>query len=119
MVGSGADEDGASLRGVLWVLASGLDVAGGERAAPSATFANGTVAGSTGCNRFTGTYTIDGDKLEIGRVATTRMACAPPADAVEREYLAALGRVAAWRTETGELALVDANGAELLRYRPG
>jgi heat shock protein HslJ len=47
------------------------------------------------------------------------MACAPPADAVEREYLAALGRVAAWRTETGELALVDANGAELLRYRPG
>jgi heat shock protein HslJ len=41
-------------------------------------------------------------------------ACAPPADA---EYLAALGRVAAWRVEHGDLALLDADAAELLRYR--
>jgi META domain len=57
MAGHGGDEDHAagasSLCGMPWVLAAGLDVAGWERAAPSATFADGRVAGSTGCNRFT------------------------------------------------------------------
>jgi heat shock protein HslJ len=105
-----------SLEGVPWVLASGLDVEGWEETAPSATFADGTVAGSTGCNRFTASYTVDGDALEIGQIASTRMACAPPADAVEREYVAALGRVTAWRLENGDLALVDADRAEVLRY---
>ena len=87
-----------------------------EEAAPSATFDDGTVAGSTGCNRFTAPYTVDGDELEIGQIASTRMACPPPADAVEREYVAALGRVAAWRSENGELALLDADENEVLRY---
>lgn len=45
------------------------------------------------------------------------MACPPPADAVERAYVAALGRVAAWRSDNGELALLDAGAAEVLRYR--
>ncbi len=35
---------------------------------------------------------------------------------IEREYLAALPRVAAWRTEDDEVVLVDADEAELLRY---
>jgi heat shock protein HslJ len=52
----------------------------------------------------------------IGQIATTRMACPSPADTIEQEYLAALTRVAAWRTEEGEVVLVDADEAELLRY---
>jgi heat shock protein HslJ len=107
----------SSLEGVPWVLASGLDVEGWEEVAPGATFEEGRVAGSTGCNRFTASYRVDGDALEIGEVASTRMACAPPADAVERAYLEALGRVATWRSEKGELALLDADETEVLRYR--
>ena len=120
----GGDEDGgeagsadvSSIEGVPWVLASGVDVEGWEEVAPSATFEDGRVSGSTGCNRFTGSYTIDGETLELGQIASTRMACLPPGDAVEQAYLAALGRVAAWSVEDDELALLDADDEEVLRY---
>ena len=122
--GCGGDEDGdgdsvadaSSIEGVPWVLASGVDVAGWEEVAPSATFEGGRVAGSTGCNRYTGSYTIDGDVLELGQIASTRMACLPPGDAVEREYVAALERVAAWDVEDDELVLHDGDHEEVLRF---
>jgi heat shock protein HslJ len=81
------------------VLSSGLDVEGWEQTAPSVTFADGTVGGSTGCNRFTASYTLDGDAVELGMVASTQIACPPPADAVERAYLDAIGRVAGWELD--------------------
>jgi heat shock protein HslJ len=46
----------------------------------------------------------------------TAMACPPPADEVERAYVAALEEVAGWRSEGEELVLVDGDGEELLRY---
>jgi heat shock protein HslJ len=113
--GNGTAE--ASLVGVPWVLSAGLDVEGWESAPPSAMFDDGTVGGSTGCNRFTAGYTVDGDTLELGTIASTKIACLPPADAVERAYLEALGRVAGWRSEDAQLILLDEDGAELLRYR--
>ena len=113
LAGCGEEDEGGatagaeSFEGVAWMLASG----------PSATFEDGTVAGSTGCNRFTASYTQDGTALEIGTPVTTRKACPPPADATERAYLAALERVAGWRREGDELTLVDGDGKELLRFR--
>jgi heat shock protein HslJ len=119
--GCGGDDghatEASSLADVPWIVSSGLDVPGWESVRPSATFADGTVGGSTGCNRFTASYTVDGDALEIGTIASTKIACPPPADAVEREYLDALGRVAGWRLENQDLLLLDSDGAELLRYR--
>jgi heat shock protein HslJ len=116
--GDNGDEAPAeSFVGVPWLLSSGLDVDGWDATPPSATFADGTVGGSTGCNRFTASYTVDSDALEIGPVASTRIACLSPADAVERAYLAALTRVARWRSDDTELVLLDDDGAELLRYR--
>ena len=108
----------SALEGTPWVLASGLDVEGWEEAAPSATFEDGRVAGSTGCNRYTGPYTLDGELLALGPLAVTLMACPPPRDAVERAYVAALERVAGWRVEDGGLSLLDASGDELLRFAP-
>jgi heat shock protein HslJ len=117
--GCGGDDGGgaepASFVGVPWVVTSGIDVGAGA-AAPSAMFTDETVGGSTGCNRFTGPYTVDGDAMKIGMLASTRMACPPPADGIERAYLAALGRVAGWRLDGSELVLVDDERAELLRY---
>jgi heat shock protein HslJ len=111
VVGCGEDDGGAAASGptfedVPWALETG----------PSATFADGTVSGSAGCNRYTASYTVDGDALEIGPAASTNMACPPPADRVEREYLAALERVAAWQLDGGELVLDDADGKERLRF---
>ena len=110
-----------SIVGIPWLLSSGLDVDGWEEAPPSAVFMIDTVGGFGGCNRFTAPYTIDGDGIEIGAIASTRMACPPPADEVERAYLAALEQVAGWRVEEdgAELALLADDGAELLRYAQG
>ena len=122
--GCGGDSDAtessaASLEGPLWVLAAGIDIDGWEAVAPTATFQDGAVAGSSGCNRYNAPYTVDGDTLELGAVASTKMACPPPADAVEQAYLAALETVTGWRIDGEELVLVDGDGAELLRYVPG
>jgi heat shock protein HslJ len=117
--GCGDDDDEsepASFVGVPWLLSSGVDVEGWEATAPSATFTDDTVGGFTGCNRFTASYTVDGDALELGAIASTQMACAPPADTVERAYVAALERVAAWLLDDAELVLLDGDDAELLRY---
>ena len=109
--------DVALLEGQPLVLVSGVDLPQDAAVArPSATFENETVSGSTGCNRYTAGFTIDGNSLGIGEIATTRMACPPPADAIERAYLAALAQVAEWREEDDEFVLVDADDAELLRY---
>jgi len=115
VIGCGEDDGGAAANGassfedIPWALVS--------PEGPSATFTAGTVTGSTGCNRFTASYTQDGDALAIGTVATTKMGCPPPADGVERAYLAALDRVASWRRVHDELALADADGRTLLRFR--
>lgn len=81
-------------------------------------FENGTVSGSTGCNRYTASYTLDGDRVALGPIASTLMACLPPADAIERAYLVAFAGVARWSVEEGQLLLADEEGRELLRYEP-
>ena len=108
--------DVSSLEGVPWVLAAGIDVEGWETAAPSASFEDGRITGSTGCNRYGGPYTVDGSTLEVGLLMQTLIGCPPPAGEVESAFVAALEQVAGWRIEDGELALLDAEDDELLRF---
>jgi heat shock protein HslJ len=117
--GGGEDEppDPSSLEGVPWVLASGVDVEGWQATPPSATFDGERVAGSTGCNQYSGPYALVGDRLELGQLAMTQKSCPPPTDEVERAYLAALERVAAWRVDDAELVLLEDGGDEVLRFR--
>ena len=110
------EEEALSLEGTPWLLSSGIDVDGWEAVAPSAAFEAGTVSGSSGCNRFNAGYEVDGDALELGNIAGTRMACQPPADEVETVYLAALEQVRGWRIEDDELVLIDEDNSELLRF---
>lgn len=58
---TGASPEPASFAGVPWKLVSGLDVEGFEASPSSATFENGVVGGSTGCNHYRAPVTIDGD----------------------------------------------------------
>jgi heat shock protein HslJ len=65
------------------------------------------VVGSGGCNRLSGSYTLDGERLALGRTAATRMACAQGM-AQEQRFLDTLGTVAAWRVRGQRLDLLDA-----------
>jgi putative lipoprotein len=73
------------------------------------------VSGSGGCNRFTGGFTLDGDKLRFGRIASTMMACA---DGMEQEglFFRDLAKVARYRIAGDRLELLDDSGATVMRF---
>lgn len=96
------------LPGTSWVLVELDDAEPVADAAPTIAFAeDGTVSGSTGCNTFTGSVTIDGTSLEFGPLATTRMACADPAvNEQEQAFLLALESVTSYTIDQdGRLVL--------------
>ena len=99
------------------MLVSGEGVEIPKGVSPSATFVRGSMAGSTGCNRYSAPYSVDGDKLRMDAIVSTKMACPPALDALERSYLAALDRVERWQVEGDVLSLSDGDGNELLRFQ--
>ncbi len=115
----------ADLSGTSWNLTSYAGADGAAVAAvtgnalASLTFAaDGSYAGSTGCNRIAGTYTQDGSTLTIESGPMTKMACTGPVVEQEAAIVAALPQVASF-TSGEALVLLSAEGAELLTYAPG
>lgn len=78
--------------------------------------ATGRASGSGGCNRFSGSFRLDGRHLRFGRgFAATEMICADGME-LERSFLDALGRVKAWKARGNELELLDASGKVVARF---
>jgi len=72
------------------------------------------IAGSGGCNRFTGTYQQNGDRLTFGKMAMTFMACSEEME-IERDFVGVLEQVRSWRILGDHLELIDGSGALLAR----
>ena len=77
--------------------------------------ANRSVTGSGGCNRLTGSYELNADRLSFRGVASTKMACVDGME-TEQAYLNALGRVYRWRISGQSLELFDFRGNGLARF---
>jgi len=79
---------------------------------------DGSVTGRGGCNGFGGMATIDGDKLSFGPLAGTLMACPEAIMDQEGKFHDALARTARFRLDPAQrkLVLLDAEGAELVRF---
>ena len=82
------------LQNQLWVLVASGDPANptvvAEGITITATFApDGTVSGSGGCNNYNGSYTLSGDQISVGPLASTMMFCETGSQQ-ETAYLAAL-----------------------------
>jgi heat shock protein HslJ len=75
--------------------------------------ADGKVAGSAGCNRFTGSYAFEGRKLAFSGIASTRRMCVQPEGIMEQEqqFLKALETVTDARFEGDRLELRTASDA--------
>jgi putative lipoprotein len=71
----------------------------------------GSVAGSSGCNVFSGSYTDDGTTLSIGPLATTRRACAIPIMQQEQAFLTALQASTQYELTSQQLTLRNPEGA--------
>jgi heat shock protein HslJ len=79
---------------------------------------DGTVSGSAGVNQYNGAFTVDGAAIEIGPLATTKMAGEPELMEQEQAFLAALDAAATWTVVRGALELRDADGAALVFAEP-
>ncbi len=78
--------------------------------------ADGRLTGNASCNSLTASYTLAGDKLKIGPIATTRKACGDASMEQEDRVLTALERAArATVPAHGFLTIQDADGAVLMR----
>lgn len=117
--GARADSAEASdLVGTTWVAEEIEGQGVLERPQSTLTFpSQEQIAGVAGCNRFFGTVTFDGPKLEIGNTGGTRMACAPAIDDQEQRFLKTLPRVHGFALEDGKLTLTDEDGRTLLSLR--
>lgn len=114
---------GGNIEGQTWKLTSQL-VSGSLGEVPAgvtadAAFKDGAVAGSAGCNVYNGPATVGDATLEIGPLATTMMACQPPASDVETAYLANLANAATFTATTDALTIYDGSGATILVYEAG
>lgn len=73
----------------------------------------GRLVGSGSCNRLMGNWVQDGEKLQLGRVAATRMACEGESGATEAALLKVLEKTTRWRTTGQRLELLDTQGKVL------
>jgi heat shock protein HslJ len=102
----------AKLAGATWTLVSlgGQPVPQGTRL-PTIAFDGARVAGIGGCNRYTGQIqeTAPGT-VAVGRIASTKMACPPPAMDVEGQFFALLAQVTQYRLAGPRLVLSGSSG---------
>ena len=78
--------------------------------------ADATVAGSAGCNRYSGSYTWTGDQLSFSPLASTKMACADDVMEQEGAFLASMQDVGTFSIEGAQLTLMNMSGAVLLGF---
>ncbi len=79
----------------------------------SARFEAGRITGFAGCNAFTGPYTLKEDRLTVGVLAGTMMACPDPAMSIERAFHTAFTGTFSWAITGDRLTLTGGSGAPL------
>lgn len=75
-----------------------------------------TVSGNSGCNSFSGGFTVQEESLTFGNLATTRMMCEDMK--VETAFLAAMPNVRKYIMAEGRLVFSDAEGKQLMAFDP-
>jgi heat shock protein HslJ len=116
--GSGVTASG--LEGPTWVLdqkASNLEVIAPQYVV-TATFDDGNLSGSSGCNRYNTTYTTSGSRLRVSpNIASTLIACNQDANNVESSYIARLPTARSFSISGQRLTVrTSTRGADLI-YR--
>jgi heat shock protein HslJ len=85
----------------------------------TATFKDGQIRGSAGCNSYGGTYQVSGDKIRVGEIALTMMACMEPQGVMEQEnvFMGFLSESQTYRLSDGRLVIFGLDG-EALTFVP-
>ena len=110
-----AGQGAATIVGPVWVAE---EIAGasasGEAPITLQLGADGRASGRGGCNGYGGPYTLAGDALHFGPLASTKMACAPALMDQEQRYFDTLAQVARYAVaDDGALLLMTGEGKEI------
>ena len=100
-----------------WVLSAlqGVDLGSFGDKLPFLNFSKeGALTGNTGCNNFTGKYTLNGTGLDLDPGAMTRMACPRTG---EQSFLDGLAQVTGMKMDGNALNLLGDAG-QLMRFVP-
>ena len=73
----------------------------------TASFEEGRISGSAGCNTYFGSYEIDGNNIKISELAMTEMACLEPEGIMDQEltYLQYLADAKSYQIEDDKLLI--------------
>ena len=113
-----------SLSGTNWQVQSYNNGRGGvttllPETEMTATFGeDGVIDGSSGCNSYSGTYSVDESSVSIGPLTTTRQACADEVMEQEQAYLAALQASTQYELAADRLTLRNEDGAIQVDFLP-
>jgi heat shock protein HslJ len=77
-------------------------------------FAAGRLEAFAGCNQLAGAYSIEGDRVSLGMMAGTMMACPEPAMAIENAFKAAFAGKLGYAVADDRLTLTSEAGATLV-----
>jgi len=117
MAAPATEPDIAALYGQSWLIEyiDGIGVI----ANPQATFRiseAGKAGGKGPCNTYFATASVEGQRIAIGDIGSTRMACAQDVMAEEKALFDALAKAASYRIGAGKLTIADKDGRDILRF---
>ncbi|MBL8046379.1 MAG: META domain-containing protein, partial [Anaerolineales bacterium] len=105
--------NGAPFVGTPWKLVR-FEAAGTAEAVPAeieitATFAEGKITGSGGCNNYFGEYTEEVGRITVASIGATKMACEGKLD-LEQRFFTEIAQAHTVLVEAGQLRLVSDSG---------
>lgn len=111
----------AQLQATRWDLISYLDLSGNRLSLPpgapvTLAFTPDQVNGSSFCNSYFASYSLQDQRLTISQVGSTLMACEPPRMDLEKMYFQRLSEVSGIELIDNQLFLQDQVGQVLLTY---
>jgi heat shock protein HslJ len=113
----------AALEGTPWLLTNMLTDRDSMSsliwgADATAVVEDGIIGGTTGCNHYSGEFTVEGSAVEVGELIQTEMYCEEPEGVMEQEasYLRLLAQVESYEIVRDRLTFFNAEGAAVLTY---
>jgi heat shock protein HslJ len=76
--------------------------------------ADGTISGNVGCNQFSGSYSVKGEKISFSQMVSTEMACEMPLMNQEAAAFSAFRGTRDFRLDSEHLTIYYDNGSSAL-----
>ena len=116
--GGGGGAADQPLEGTQWILdqqATRLTVVTPSAVVTAQFSSDGSLTGTSGCNRYNASYTVKGSSMTISQPAGTLIACAAPVMRVEQAYLARLPKAQSFSID-GSVLTIETGGGQSLVY---